>query len=196
VSDPLEPPNERDPELDDVARLLDEAAAEEARDMRAAEELEHAPGLDKVEPVLQSAWGEESPRWRRRTWLGLMSAVGVAAALVAIFWLRGAESTTGETPRDHFLNGDERGIVYPPARAARWDHIEWRGPPDGTYRLKVLSENGDLVYGPIDNIRGTVHDLPPEVTARWPTTITIEVSTRRKDGTWVPVGSRECRLQP
>ncbi len=196
MSDHADSARDPDGEIDDVGRLLDDAAAQEARDMRAAEELEHAPGLESVESALQNAWSSGSPRGRGRNRL-LFFAAGVAAAIVAVFWMRGMEpATTGGNANDHFLNDEERGIVYPPAQTARWDRIEWRGPRDATYRLKVYSDSGELVYGPIDNIHGTVHDLPPEVSARWPAKITIEVSMRRKDGTWVAVGSRESRLQP
>lgn len=184
-----------DPELDRVARLLDDAAAQAVLDKQAAEELEHAPGLERVERILQSTWGESTPPRRRRSWFGVFSVVAVAATILAVLMLRAGHPTANERPRDQFLSANDLGLVHPLATAERWDRIEWRGPRDGTYKLQVTSEEGVLIYGPIDSIRGTGHDLPPEVTARWPAKIAIDVWMRQKDGTWITLDSRTCELR-
>lgn len=187
---------EPDPELADVVRLLDEVAAQEARDMQAAKELEHAPGEHQVERILRSAWETTAPPRRSPAWLGLLTLTAVAAAVLAVVWMRGAESPSGDGPHDSFLSTEEFGVLQPPAQAARWDRIEWRGPLDGVYRLQVFSASDELIYVPADNVRGTSHEPPVEVTARWPAKIRIEISMRQKDGTWISAGSRECELRP
>ena len=61
-----QPGREPDPEIDDMARLLDDVAVQEALEMREAEALEHAPGLQKVERILQATWGESKEPRRSR----------------------------------------------------------------------------------------------------------------------------------
>lgn len=185
-----------DPELAEVARLLDATAAEEARDVRAAGGLRDAPGLGRVEEALSSAWGQPREVARapaRRPWILVLA--GAAAVLVLFLWLRGPEPAQGG-PRGEYLNEPELELVAPAAQAPRWDRIEWRGPAHGTYRVTVRdAHTGALVHGPVQQA-GSVLALAPEETARWPQRILIELELQRADGTWTPAEPRESELRP
>lgn len=192
-----QPDHEPDPELDDVARLLDEAAAQEASEMQAALELKEAPGLQKVEPTLTAAWSASARASRKRNWFRFMIAVGAAAAIIAYFLMRGVGEPQSGGPSGQFLGDDEFKVVYPPEHASRWDRVEWTGPKEGTYRLRILdTRTRAVIYGPIDNIKGTQRLLTPEDTTQWPSKITIEVEKRLKDGTWIAAKQGDSELGP
>jgi len=185
-----------EPEFDEIARLLDATAEQEARDMRAAEGLREAPGAQRVEQVLGQVWGPartEAPARSRRGWVAL--GVVAAAVLLAILWLR-ERGSPQDGPRGQYLGGGELELIAPPARASRWDRIEWRGSPQGTYRVRVLdAETGAPVLGPVQQA-GTALAIAPEESARWPRRILIEIEERRDDGSWSEFASGESERAP
>ncbi|NOT31376.1 MAG: hypothetical protein HOP15_13095 [Planctomycetes bacterium] len=192
------PPYPRpDPELEEVARLLDEVAAQEARDTRAAEALRDAPGLERVERTLSSAWGparEAATEPAKKPWALVL--LGVAASLFLFLWLRDARAPAQDGPRGEYLNDPEFELVAPPAQVTRWERIEWRGPAQGTYRVTVRdARTGALVHGPVQQA-GTVLALAPGEAARWPQRILIELELQRPDGTWTATEPRESELRP
>lgn len=185
-----------DPELAEVARLLDATAAQEARDLRAARELRDAPGLGRVEQTLSSAMGpsrEVANAPARKPWAFVL--LGAAAALVLFFLLREREPAQGG-PSGEYLNDRELEVVTPAAVVPRWERIEWRGPAQGTYRVTVRdASTGAIVHGPVQQA-GTVLVLAPEATARWPRRIEIELELQRPDGTWTAAEPRASELRP
>ncbi len=183
-----------DPELDELARLLDEVAAQEARDTRAAEAQRDAPGLDRVERTLNSAWAPARAPTKRPWALFLL---GAAASLALFLWLREARAPAQGGPRGEYLNEPEIEVLEPGAQVTRWERIEWRGPADGTYRVTVRdASTGALALGPLQRSGSTVLPLEREQTRGWPRRVLIEVELRRADGSWIAAEPREAELRP
>lgn len=184
-----------DPELEELARLLDEVAAQEASDTRAAAALGAVPGLARVESTLQSAWGPAPRASNPRLWSLVL--LGVAASLVLLLWLRETRSAGHGGPRGEYLGETEFEVLVPGARTEQWDRIEWAGPADGDYRVTVRdASTGALLLGPLAHTKSTVLPLGRESTSAWPPRILIELELRRADGSWASAAPREAELAP
>jgi hypothetical protein len=183
-----------DPELAEVARLLDEVAAQEALETREAEALRDAPGLERVERSLSSQWAPAPAARGRRRW----AVVAAAAALLLLFlWLREGGEPAPVGPSGEYLSDPAFELVAPPGLATGWDRIEWTGPAQATYRVTVRDAlTGRPVFGPSEPGPGTRLLLAPQETERWPSRILIEVELRRADGTWIAAEPRESERLP
>ena len=194
---------EADPELEAVARLLDEAADQEAIEEVEADALADAPGLDRVESTLRKAWGGAEgevrgtkPAPRMWTWKRI-AIVAAAAGVLAYVGVRSGSDGKDDGPSGNYLADPTVEVVEPPERAARWDRIEWKGPEGATYRVGVRSAlDGTELLAPVQVRASRVLQLTAEQTAAWPARIRIEVELRRADGSWDPAPSRVSERDP
>jgi hypothetical protein len=201
VSAHRDPDPDRDPGLDEVARLLDRVAAQEALEREEADALRSAPGLDRVEETLRGAWTASDGSARGRAKLRWWGVLAAAAVIVLFILFRGGTEPVDEGPnrgpRGQYLNDGEFQVVDPPERATRWDRIEWTGPAEASYRLRVRdAETGKVIHGPVGREGATMLLLSPEDTVRWPKRIVIEIEMRRADGSWALAEPRESELAP
>jgi hypothetical protein len=191
-----EPDPEPDPELKEIAQLLDEVAAQEELEREEAETLLKAPGLERVEPALRAAWSTPA-RSAARPWIRRLAILGAAAAVVVYVGWRSAERPEDGGPRGNYLADGTVQVIHPAERAVEWDRIEWSGPAQATYRLRIRNAvSGDVILGPVEVRARSVLPLRPEDTAGWPERIRIEVELKRADGSWSPAEPRESELQP
>lgn len=202
---------EHDPE-DDMAKLLDLAAEQEALEMRAAEALSDAPGTKFVEPALRAAWGEtagragaapRSPaeatavpaerRGARPMWI--LGALAVAAAVLLFLWLRPRDGATSPGPRGEYLNTGDVRIDEPKETVKEWKRVRWTGPP-GTYRVTVVDlETRDDSFQV--TVTGEDHiELPASEIAKWKGGIEIRLARRENDGDWTRVAVQKSARTP
>lgn len=185
------------PELEEVARLLDQAAAQEELERQEAEALEAAPGLDRTEATLTAAWSGRDRPARRRSAMGWVGLLVAAAAVVVFLLTRAHDDSKSKGPRGDYLGDPTFAVVVPAERAKAWDRIEWTGPAGATYRVRVRDANdGKVIHGPIVRSASTVLPLSPEDTAGWPKKVVIEIEKQLADGTWIPAEPRVSELEP
>ncbi len=177
------PDPDRDPALDELARLLDRAAAQEARERRESDELAHAPGLDDVERTLAGAWGERRrPRGGPYALFAVVSLVAAAALLYLL--LRPQARPEPRGPSGELLNQGTASVRCTPGPTPGAHTIDWSQAPAGTYRLRVLDlehEGAELI--PWRTIAATRLEISAEESALWPANLLIELEVRRADGT-------------
>jgi hypothetical protein len=181
---------------EDVVRVLDEAAAREESNLRAALALDEAPGLGAVPRVLEDLWRTEARVRPRRRVQGAWLVAAAAAVVLALVWLRGRDDASGAGPSGRYLSDSAFAIVEPGAHAEHWSRIVWSGPADGRYRVRVRdARDATTVLGWTD-VRGANElVLPDGGTADWPTQIRIEIELRGADGSWTRAEPRESELR-
>ena len=81
---------EPEPELEEIARLLDEVAAQEDLEREEADALLKAPGQERVESSLREAWSTPA-RSAARPWIRRLAVLGAAAAVAVYVGWRFAE---------------------------------------------------------------------------------------------------------
>jgi hypothetical protein len=177
--------------------LLDELAAVEAGERGEADRLRDAPGLPRVERVLEEVWGT-SARASGRRWVGPILFAAVAAAVIGFFFVRGRIETDTHTagPTGEYLGEGELRIVTPAESVAAWPaEIAWEGPKGSSFTLEVRAlDTADKLVGPVRTIE-TRYPLDPAETRTWPDTIRIEISTMGPDGEPLPPAIRIARLK-
>ena len=191
-------------------KLLDEVANVEKTEAKEADALRHAPGLDKVGPTLEKAWagagsaradrGDADGAARRPVsagrWIRRAILFAAAAGILLYVGIRVGRDSNPSGPSGTYLSDGEFRVVHPPERATSWDRIEWSGPAQGTYRVRVRdASDGRVLLGPTDVNGNTSLPLRSEDTARWSKRIRIEVEIRRADGSWVSAPPRISELQ-
>jgi hypothetical protein len=172
------------PELENMAKLLDQADAEERSVLEAAALLDDAPGLDMVQSTLESEWGEEQTGRGPNGWLrALIIPFAAAAAVVTAMMIWGGGNGTGsgpfDQPSDQALGQADRdfGIVYPVDEVTDWNRIEWKVPESMLVTLTVRDLNDDVVYGPQSTMETSL-SLSSEITDKWPDEIFIELEAK------------------
>lgn len=174
------PPDEGPDE--DMERLLDEVAAVETREREEAERLKDAPGLPRVERVLEEVWAS-SERPVRRRWLGPILLATLAAAVLAFFYVRHRSATDTDGPPDQFLNTGDIVLRVPGHAVEAWPSlIEWSGPTGAPYTVVVLDPKDGATLLRSAPILGMKLDVAPEETLAWPSRIRIELRTLDEDG--------------
>lgn len=180
-----------DPELERIARALDEAAHQEQRDLAVAGALPDPPDRAALEERMDGLWRERDRRRRRLSLLRGLGILASAAALVFVLvLLRSGPSDPG--PGDELLGESEVRILVP-SEAGSLELIEWRGPHE-VYVLRVRAqEDGRILLGP-ERVAGESLRLAPGASERWPDAIVIEIEWRLPDGS-IQQTSRELSLR-
>lgn len=180
-----------DPALERVARAIDEAARQEARDLAAAARLPDPPDRRALDGRMESLWRDLDRRRRRARFFRGLAMFATAAAILLLFvFLRPREEDRG--PGGGLLGDHEVEILAPP-RSGDWERIEWRGR-ERPYVLRVLdAEDGRLLLGPV-RVEGDGYPLESQAIADWPDAVLVELQWRLPDGTPEQV-SREVMLR-
>lgn len=170
------------PPDEDMERLLDEVAAVETREREEADRLKDAPGLPRVERVLEEVWASSAAPARRR-WFGPILLAAVAAAVIGFFFVRGRVETDTEGPTTDYLGDGEIVLRVPAEVVDAWPStIEWSGPGEAAYTVIVRdASTGEVLHAP-PSILGTKLALELEETRTWPKRIRIELRTTEEDG--------------
>ena len=132
-----------------------------------------------------------------RPWIRRLAVLGAAAAVAVYVGWRFAERSQDGGPSGNYLADRTVEVIHPTERAVAWDRIEWSGPAQATYRLRVRNAvDGEVILGPVEVRASSVMPLQAEDTAVWPKRIRIEVELKRADGSWSPAEPRESELLP
>lgn len=180
---------------EELERLLDDAAREERREREEAERLRTAPGLTRVDRVLEETWAERksSPN---RPWRLRLIVFAAAAALLA--WLligRGEAPKSSSGPE---MLGDEKfRVIAPQSVVEEWpEAIEWFSAEPLSYQVSVLNpESNETVFGPVTTM-DTKLVIPKEEMRTWPKRIRIVFKFRQPDGEERPPATHDAELAP
>ena len=122
-----------------------------------ADALLKAPGQERVESSLREAWSTPA-RSAARPWIRRLAVLGAAAAVAVYVGWRFAERSQDGGPSGNYLADRTVEVIHPTERAVAWDRIEWSGPAQATYRLRVRNAvDGEVILGPVE-VRITVQD--------------------------------------
>jgi hypothetical protein len=172
---------ERDPALDDVAKLLDQAAELEARERAEAEALTSAPGLTDVERTLAGAWGET--RGPRRGPFSLFAVLSLAAAaLILVYVLKPAPDSGSRGPSGEYLSQGTDELRWTPGSTPGSHVIDWTGTSAATYRVTIRDAKDGRVVMPARTLSETSIEVSEAESARWPEQVVIEVEFRHANG--------------
>lgn len=165
---------------DELARLLDATAAQEALERREGDALRSAPGLADVERHLAAAWGEGGGSRRRSfPWFAMLS---LAAAASVLYVLLKPEPERARAPSGEYLNQGSAQVRWTTGATPGAHTIDWTGAPAGSYSVRVLdAATGEVVF-PRSTIAATTLEIPAEESAGWPVKVRIEVEVLRLDG--------------
>jgi hypothetical protein len=170
-----------EPELEQLARMLDETARQEERDLAAAAARPAPRDRAALEERMDALWRGLDQRRRRARWLKGAGLAAAAAALVLLLLLR-SPGGPEPGPGGELLGGSEVEVLPPGEGLRAWERLEWRGP-GGPYVLRVYdAESGALLLGP-RRVDAERYSPTPEERAGWPVRIRIELEWRRPDGT-------------
>jgi hypothetical protein len=168
------------PDLKRVADLLDRVGHEQRETLSAAESLEEAPGLERVEILRE----EPLPRARgfpggTRFWL--TTIVTVAAGLLILLRVLPSDEEV-EGPTTEFLAGEGFTLV-PPAGTGEPPRLEWTfGATQGiVFEVRVLDPSDERVLLR-ERVRETRLSLDAARTLTWPSTVLVEIDALDEGG--------------
>lgn len=182
---------------EELERFLDEVAREERREREEAERLKSAPGLARVERVLEETWARSVPP-THRPWRFRLTLFAIAAAAVVLAWFLFHRGGGPEAPREPEMLGDEEFGVLVPAKVVKaWpETIEWHSKEPTEYEVSVLDPaNDETIYGP-DTTMDTKLAIPKEKVLEWPRRIRIVFKYRLPDGELQPPRYHDAELRP
>lgn len=166
-----------DPELEEIASLLEQAGREQRLDLaRAARPV---PDEERaVERALATLWRPSGGRMRaRRLALALAAAAALVALLVLEPWRGSGEGGQGG---GELLGEHELRLVHPRGAVDSYAPIAWTGS-EGPLRLSVHAADGMRLLGPV-RVEGSSFTPPADELARWPAEIRVELERTLPDG--------------
>jgi hypothetical protein len=182
---------------EELERFLDEVAREERLEREEADRLKTAPGLARVERVLEETWARSVPR-TQRPWRFRLTLFAVAAAAVVLAWFLFQRGGGPEAPREPEMLGDEEfGVLVPAAVVKAWpETIEWYSKEPTVYSLRVIDpRTGETIHGPVTTM-DTKYAIPQGEVRTWPSKIRIQFEYRLPDGEAQPPLHHDAELRP
>ena len=169
---------------EEIARLLEQMAAEEQATLDLAKQLTHVPGLDRVDEILSAEMARTGPvRSLRNRLRGPMMLLAAAALMVlAVVLIRDREEPVG--PGTIELSGEKLEILRPRGEVEKYGTIEWSysSTEQGLrYRLRVLAPGLEEDRVLLEkSLRDTFYI--PEDASKWPDRIAIEIDVNDATG--------------